>query len=490
MSFDQIPITLRTPGAFVEVDSTVAQSNVGTFPFKALLIGQRTTAGTVAQLIVKSTTSALQAREEHGPGSISHLFAEAFIAENPLTSLDVASIDDLPGGVAAAGRLAFGGTIANPGTSIFYVSGTRILVACLTDLSTCATNLAAAINAVTGLPVTAAVGTPTSAVVVTAKNDGVAGNRIDLRINHLPGEELPPGLTMTISAMGIETAGSGDAVISDVFAAISGVHYDVICHAWPHDTANLDLMETEMAARADALVGQQGVVLLCHSGTHSALVAVGNARNDEFASMAGVESVPGWDIVRGASIAGQAARFLELDPVRPLTGRRKLRGFGPSDSAKFTDSERDLLLHDGMSTLRYDRGNKAEIERLVTMYQQTTGGSPDEAFLDVQTMFGLSFVRRSYVAFMERQYPNHKLAIDGTPIASGSPTVTPQIAKGEASGWYAGLVREGICEDLATFKAQSVFQISGTDPNRLEAFLAINFVNQLRVIAVKLQFKR
>ena len=60
MSFDQIPITLRTPGAFVEVDPTVAQSNIGTFPFKALIIGQKTAAGTVARWIPRRIRGTLR----------------------------------------------------------------------------------------------------------------------------------------------------------------------------------------------------------------------------------------------------------------------------------------------------------------------------------------------------------------------------------------------------------------------------------------------
>lgn len=489
MSFDQIPATLRTPGVFAEVDPTVAQSNIGVFPFRALIIGQRTAAGTVAAEIVKRTTSPNQAREEHGPGSLSHLLAEAFLQQNPLTELDVISLDDDGAAVASEARVAFGGTIANPGTLILYVAGVRLQVLCQTDLDTCATSLVAAINVETSLPCTAAVGVPTTDVVLTAKNGGVTANQIDVRVNHLAGEELPVGLTVTVTAFGTETLGAGDPDVADVLPDIAGTKYDGIVHPWPTNTANLNVLETELTARADALAGIQGWAMSGHAAAHATLAALGDARNDEFHSLVGMESFPGWDVIRGANIAGQALRFLEVDPVRPLTGRQKLQGFGPSAADRFTDSERNLLLHDGIATVRYDRSNQAEIERLITTYQETTGGSPDESFLDVQIIFGLNFVRQSFVAFFQRQYPNHKLAANGTPIGPGQPTITPQIAKGEAVGWYAGLVREGICQDLQTFKDQSVFDL-GVPAGRLEAFLAVTFVDQFRVLAAKVQFRR
>ena len=105
-------------------------------------------------------------------------------------------------------------------------------------------------------------------------------------------------------------------------------------------------------------------------------------------------------------------------------------------------------------------------------------------------MFGLAFARRSYAAHFARQFPNHKLADNGTPAGPGSAIVTPEIAIADAVAWYKGLVREGICEDTAGFIANSTAQRHASDPNRLELFLAVNFVNQLRVTAALLQFRR
>jgi phage tail sheath gpL-like len=252
----------------------------------------------------------------------------------------------------------------------------------------------------------------------------------------------------------------------------------------------MDEVALEMNSRADALVGFPGMAFVGVDGTHAALVALTGTRNNKFECVVGQEDQPAWAITRGAAVAGQAAKFLQDDPVRPLTGRKLLPGLGPNTADQFTLAERDLLLHDGISTIRYDSQGRPNIERLITTYQETTGGSPDEAFLDVQTAFGLAYLRRSYTANFGIQFASHKLADDGTVVGPGSVTVTPAIAKADAVAWYGGMVRAGVAEDLAGFIENTTFQRSATDPNRLEGFLAVNLQNQLRVSATLFQFQR
>ncbi len=135
MSFSEIPDSYRVPGVFVEVDPTVAQSGPGVFPFRALIIGQTDGTGTVVAGVVKRTTRETQAREEHGPGSISHLLAKAWLEENEIVELDVVSLAD-GGAVKATGTVTIGGTIATPGTLFLYVAGTRFTILAQTDPTT------------------------------------------------------------------------------------------------------------------------------------------------------------------------------------------------------------------------------------------------------------------------------------------------------------------------------------------------------------------
>ncbi|MEO2003993.1 MAG: phage tail protein, partial [Candidatus Poribacteria bacterium] len=272
-------------------------------------------------------------------------------------------------------------------------------------------------------------------------------------------------------------------------ALVAAPRYDVVVHPCATATA-MDAVGAMMESRAGALVGFPGMAFVGFSGTHAALLALTGSRNNKFECVIGQEDQPDWAPIRAAAVAGQAAKFLQDDPVRPLTGRKLLPGYGPSIEDQFTLAERDLLLHDGISTIRYDSQDRPNIERLITTYQETTGGSPDEAFLDVQTAFGLAYLRRSYTANFDRQFASHKLADDGTVVGPGSVTVTPEIAKADAVAWYGGMIRAGVAEDLDGFIENTTFERHASDPNRLEGFLAVNLQNQLRVSATLFQFQR
>ena len=481
--FSQIPLTLRVPGAFAEVDPVVAQQGPGVFPFRALIIAQGTSGRTVLDNIVTPTTSTKQAREFFGNGSTAHLMAEAYFDSGAGIPLDIISVTYPGGSAPATTTCVVSGTIATPGTVFLYVAGVRLEVVASVDVNTTATAIRAAINANTDLPVIAT--GAAAAVIITAKNNGTASNSIDVRFNHLPGETFPGAISITAPAMAgglLEPFG----VDTSLFAA---TRYDVVMTAYATAT-QMDLYATMMNNRADALVGFPGMHFVGASGTHAALVALTGTRNNKFECVVGQEVQPAWAVTRGAAVAGQAAKFLQDDPVRPLTGRKLLPGLGPNSADEFTLAERDLLLHDGISTIRYDSQGRPNIERLITTYQQTTGGSPDEAFLDVQTAFGLAYLRRSYTANFGIQFASHKLADDGTVVGPGSVTVTPAIAKADAVAWYSGMVRAGVAEDLAGFIENTTFQRSATDPNRLEGFLAVNLQNQLRVSATLFQFQR
>jgi phage tail sheath gpL-like len=471
------------PGAYAEVDPVVASQGPGVFPLQALIIGQKTSAGTVTALTLTPTTSVEQAREEHGPGSIGHLLAKDWFSQGGGVALDMICQDDASGTPAASTHVVTG-TITAPGAVLIYVAGERISITVSTDASTAAGQIRTALQALPDLPVT--VTGAGANIILTANNDGTAGNYIDIRYNHLPGEAFPGALAITNPVM---TSGATDPVVSAVFAAIAGKRYDVIVSAFT-DTTSLNLIQTELEARAVALVGHPGMHFSATANIHGSLVSQGDARNNKFEVLIGMEVQPVWPQMRAAGVAAQAAILLQEDPVRPLTGRKLLAGQGPAESDKFTTAERDLLLHDGISTLRYQAGNRATIERLITTYQETSGGSPDTAFLDVQTAFGLAFLRRSYVAHFDIQFASHKLAANGTPIGPGSVTVTPEIAKADAVAWYSAQVTEGVAEDLEGFKTNTTFQIASADPNRLEGFLAVNLQNQLRVSATLFQFAR
>src|SRR3546814_893198 len=106
-----------------------------------------------------------------------------------------------------------------------------------------ATAIVAAITAAADLPVAAVA--LLGVVTLTAKHKGVAGNDIDVRLNFYQGEQLPAGVAVAIVAM---SGGTGNPDVAAVFTAIGDAQYTTIVLPYT-DTANLVVVETEMASR-------------------------------------------------------------------------------------------------------------------------------------------------------------------------------------------------------------------------------------------------
>lgn len=486
ISFQQIPSSLRVPGNYLEVDPSLAERGAGVFPLRALIIGQKTSAGTLAAATIRRITSAEQASAFAGPGSIGSRMAAAWFRANRSTELDLILLSDAGGAIPNVRSVSFGGVPAAGGLAV-YVGGDRYQIDTSGALTATATALAAAINANPEAPMTAAVNPGLlTQVLLTAKNGGEVGNTIDVRVAHLAGETVPTGLTVTIATV---AAGSGNPALTSVLAAIAGVQYDVIAHPFL-DSSNLGLLETDLAGRAYAIQAIPGHAFTGAVGTQGVLAAIGNARNSENSTIVGFEPFPGVPCERAAEIAGLVAFYGELDPARPFQ-TLALSGFAPLVEDRFSIEERNLLLADGIATTTTDRAGTVRVERLITTYQTNAAGAPSAAYLDVNTRLLLSFYRKSLVARLAQRFPRHKLADDDlkNPPAPGSAVVTPKVFKAEVVSHYRELMDLGLVEDEDGFITNSVVQRSGTDVNRIDAALAPNFVNQLMVGAVLVQFR-
>src|SRR5688500_11454290 len=316
ISFNQIPSNIRTPGVYTEIDSSRATSGVQLLQYRMLLLGQLLAAGTADALTAVRVTSIQQARELFGAGSMLAIMVEAALASNSFTELWCMPVEDNGSGVAAAGSLTFGGAPTEAGTISLYIGGKKVQVAAATTdtPAALATALEAAIKAVTTLPVTAAVdGVDTAKVNITARNKGEAGNGIDLRLGYF-GEALPAGLTAAIVAM---TGGTGNPDITAAIAALGDSWYQAI--AMPYtDTANLVLLETELASRFGPLREIEGHAFAAARGTHSALGTLGDSRNSPHLSIVSAADEPMPPFAKAAETTAIAAYYASIDPARPL----------------------------------------------------------------------------------------------------------------------------------------------------------------------------
>jgi phage tail sheath gpL-like len=486
ISFNQIPTTQRVPFVYVEFDNTRAVTGPAIMAYKQLVVGQRLSTGTQAALTPVRVTSAAQARTYFGAGSMLANMLEKTFANNQSSETWAVALDDLSGGVKAAGSVTVGGTIS-AGTFYLYIAGQRVSVGVASgdDAGDVATAIAAAITAATDLPVTAEVnGSTAEQVDITARHKGVTGNDIDIRHSYYGDEALPTGMTLTISAM---ADGAGNPDVSDLWAAIGDEHYNVI--AWPYtDTSNLVSLETELADRWGPLRMIEGVAITAARGTHSALGTLGDSRNSPHLTIMNAAGMPTPPYEVAAATAAVATYYGQIDPARPFQTLHLAGLLPPETGDRFTMQENNLLLFDGIATFMVDAGGRVLIQRLITTYKTNGFGAEDVSYLDLNTPLTLGYLRYDWRNYILRKYPRHKLADDGNRFGSGQAIITPKIGKAEAIARFRVWEEQGLVENIDQFKNDLICERNATDRNRLDWMLPPDLVNQFRVAGVQIGF--
>lgn len=486
VSFNEIPAQTLVPFVYAEFDSSKAEQGPAVQPYKLLVIGQRLTAGTVLALVPTLITSADQAGKYFGRGSMLHNMAERLFANNRETEAWFVALDDNGAGVQASGTITVTGPATAAGTIAVYIAGRRVQVGVASGdvQNTIAAAIAAAINALDTLPVTAAAAT--NVVTITARHKGLTGNYIDVRHSVATSEKLPTGIALAIVAMA--SGATNPTVGASLWNVLGETHYNI--WAYPYtDSTNLTALATELESRAGPQRAIEALALTAASDTLANLITLGNTLNSRYLSVSGAEKPmsPPWEWA--AASAGNAAKYGQADPARPWQ-TLPLYGIVPPVAVDlFTMQERELLLADGISTFNVDQAGVARMERYVTTRQTNDNGAPDASFRDCMTPLTLGYLRWDLRRRLMNRFPRHKLANDGIAYGPGQAIVTPTIAKLEIIAAFDAWAQLGLVEEREQFKKDLIVVRSATNPNRLDVLMPPDLVNQLMVTAVQIQFR-
>ncbi len=485
ISFDSVP-SLRTPSVLAEFNSSQAQQGPAQLPYRALIVGQMTGDGSAEADSLHRVTNVDQVIALAGQGSMLHRMARAWFSANRFTEAWIGVLEDAGSGTAATKTLTITGTASAQGTLSVYLGGERVRVAVAEDdtADTVGTALAAAINDLLDLPVTA--GNATGVVTVTFRHKGEVGQEYDVRVNYQDGEETPEGLTVAIADA---VSGAGNPVLDDLIEAMSAGdrQFHVIAHPYTDDTS-LEALEAELTDRWGPTRMIDGNAITASSLNHSDVSDLGEARNSKFNSILSTFASPTPPMECAANFAAVVAYYGAIDPARPFQ-TLALRGMkAPAEADRFTLTERDQLLRSGIATSKVV-GGLVQIDRAITTYQKSAGGSPDTAYLDLTTMLTLMYARYSIVNRLQNKFPRHKLASDGTRVAAGQAIVTPKIAKAECILWFRELESLGLLEGFDQFKADLVVERNESDPTRLDILLPPDLINPLIQTAISVQFR-
>lgn len=486
ISFNQIPAGIRVPLFYAEFDNSRAVQGSPSQPHKVLMIGTKLAAGTVAALVPSLITSIEQAQEYFGVGSLLADMAETFLKGNKTQPLTCVALDENVAGVKATGKITFTGTPTKAGTASFMIGGRNIQIAVslVSTPTTIAAALVAAINAETRCLVSAVVnGVNAFEVDLTAKSKGEHGNEIDVRHSYFAGEALPAGIAAAITAM---NGGTANPDVDSVWTVVGDTQYLSMVSPYT-DSQNIGKMEAELANRFGPLTMNDGYAHYGKRGSLSTLLALGDSRNSQFTViMASLGPSSPWQFA--AALAAQVAASAEIDPARPFQTLPMVGILAPKESELFTLQERDLLLHDGISTFIVDSGSNVLVEGVITTFQENAFGSPDTSYLYLNTPLTLSLLRFQAKARITSKYGRHKLANDGTRFGAGQAIVTPNVIKAEFIALFREWEEAGLVEGFDQFKSELIVERNASNPNRLDVLLPPDLVNQLIVVGTKIQF--
>lgn len=213
VAFNNIPGNVRVPLFYAEFrpGGTPYQSNA-----RLLLIGQRRSTG------LAPADAPIQVRDgqENGLFGIGSMLAQMCRAarrNGPLQEIWALPVDDLGGGTAASGKLSISGApVAQSSVLAVYIAGerVRISVGAADTCSSLATALAAAVNALVDLPVTAAVVVPTA---TSFSGNTTNGSAVITSVASTTG--LIKG--MTVAGTGIPAGAVITAIVTNTSVTIS-----------------------------------------------------------------------------------------------------------------------------------------------------------------------------------------------------------------------------------------------------------------------------
>lgn len=486
VSFSNIPSNIRVPLFYAELDNSMAGTYQQTY--RALLVGHSLT-GTDANL-PKLVTSEGAMLALAGEGSMLAAMYRAYRKNDTFTEVWALPITEDAAGVAATGTITVAGSALATGVLSIYIAGKLASVNVSTGdtAAAIAAEIVTVINADNSLPVTASVSA--EKVTLTANWKGLTGNDIDLKLNYLGetgGEQTPTGVSLTFGAM---SGGLLSPSIEDALANLGDDEFDYIALGFS-DTKSLNVFQEFMNETAGRWAWNQQIYghgFTAVRATVAEAQTLGSTRNDQHMSIMAYYGSPTspWDVA--AILTAQAAKSLSNDPARPLQTLPLTGMLAPDISDRFTLTERNTLLWNGISTFTVVSG-QCQIERVITTYQKNAYGVVDNSYLDVMTLFTNAYIIRYIRQRITQKYGRHKLANDGTRFGSGQAIVTPGVLRAELVAAYTALETAGLVENITEFEENLIVERNADDPNRVDVVFPPDIVNPFTVFAMLNQFR-
>ena len=485
--FNTMPASLRHPGFFVEADASMAGlDNVG-LP-SVLIVGQRLSTGVANPGEIVQIDSLADGVIKAGVGSMLATMVRRFYDASPGgIRVFILPVDGNPSSVQATSTLTVTAPPTAAGLFELYIGGEQVEVPVTAGQTAIAIALSIrdAIDAATArLPITVPANNGTAAYTLTAKDRGAQGNGIDIRINANYGDKIPAGMLVGLSAFSggtltpalVSTTSALQAVFdNDVSGFVtSPVKWVVL----GYNDASAVSAFNDVAEKMFGPTIQSGFRIFTAFGgaSYSAITAYLMGKNYRQVSCLATTGLmtTAWDAA--AIFLGAAAAPLFENPTRSLGGKA-LKGLRIMQSLTF--EQRNSMLFVGGSTLEKGRDGTAYIGRVITMYTMRFDGSPDDAWLDINTIETFERVRRERNAEKLKRFSGMAVARTDEGFRPGLPVVTVDTYRAFLLSFYKErLMRElGWVQEYEYYRKTLIVELDPNNPTRINDFGQDVFIN-------------
>lgn len=488
VAFNRIPSGIRVPLFYAEVNSGQSYFAGNS---KLLLIGQKLAAGS-ATADTPVQVSSDNVATLFGNGSMLADMIRIARRNNPLGEIWALPLADT--GVAQTWTVTISGTLT-AGILVLYIAGQRIAVS-VTAADTVTTAAAALVSAInTGFrsidgswylhPVTAA--NAAGVITLTARHQGLVTASVGVEKDRI-GDEGPNAANIAIAT---GTAGSGTPTLTSGLAALGATEFDMI--AMPYaDATSLNAIRdflSDTGGRWDPMQGLYGGCFAASTGNLSAQTTLGAGRNDPNMHIMGYQGSPSPTWAWAAALGAQAQLHKNLgaplseavEISRPMHTLELAGIFAPKDISKqWSTSDRQSLYYAGISGYVVSPDGRVLIDRVVSTYRTNASGVSDTTWLDVETRYQTAYALRYLESIVTQTYARVALAADNPGNVQG--LATPTDIKSTIIHAYQALVNAGVMKNRQVF-ADNLIVEQSSDPNRVNAYLPLDVVNQLRIFA-------
>lgn len=483
ISFQHIPVALRYPGAYVEIDGS--QAGLGGDIPAVLLVGQKLPTGTAPAGEITLIAGVEDGTAKAGAGSMLAQMVARYRAIDPVFDIYILPYADNPAGVTATGSMTVTAGPTASGVIPLYIAGrlVSIGVTAAQTVASVATAIAAAINdGSVDIPVTAAA--VAGVVTLTAKHKGTCGNAIDLRLA-LYGEDQPDGLALTLAAMG---DGVGDPAPGDLTAMLGQFWYRYVALGI-NDAATLAAWHAESQLHYKPPIQAGFRAFTAHRGDFTAAAAFGVAKNYEHISALSLEINPTSPWEAAAMVAAAAAPKLYNNPVESLEGI-PLPGMIGVRYHDWTNA--NSLLFKGMSLMQVARDGSCSIKRLVSMYQFRPDGSADDAFLDINTAEVMERIRYEQRSGAIKRFTGTAAAKSNEGYRPGLRITTVDDVRAYLLSLYKHTLLEelGWVQEYGYYKTHLIVEQDPTNPSRFNYRDTPIILSPFYVLAGRGQFRK